>query len=74
VFNLGLAEGARRSKGQLKSHWVRINAAVTKFNGVYGRMTYGSGESDDMLMDKARAAFKKENKKKPLHLNMYGRF
>ena len=47
AFNSGLAEGARRrSKGQLKSHWVRINAAVTKFNGVYGRMTYCSGESD----------------------------
>jgi hypothetical protein len=66
VFNSGLAEGARRrSKGQLKSHWGRINAAVTKFNGVYGRMTYCSGESDDMLMDKACAAFKRENKKNP---------
>jgi hypothetical protein len=64
AFNSGQAEGARRrSKGQLKSHWGRINAAVTKFNGVYGRMTYCSGESDDMLMDKARAVFKRENKK-----------
>ena len=64
-----MAEGARRmSKGQLKSHWGRINAAVTKFNGVYGRMTYCSGESDDTLMDKARAAFKRENKKKPFTL------
>jgi len=36
-FNAGLPEGARRrSKGQLKSHWSRINVAVTKFNGVYG--------------------------------------
>jgi hypothetical protein len=69
AFNSGQAEGARRrSKGQLKSHWGRINAAVTKFNGVYGRMTYCSGESDDMLMDKARAVFKRENKKKPFTL------
>ena len=68
-FNAGLPEGARRrSKGQLKSHWSRINAAVTKFNGVYGRMTFASGESDDMLMDKARAIFKRENKKKPFTL------
>ncbi|KAG0549195.1 hypothetical protein BDA96_01G234400 [Sorghum bicolor] len=58
AFNSGLAEGARRrSKGQLKSHWVRINAAVTKFNGVYGRMTYCT-----------HAAFKRENKKKPFTL------
>ncbi|CAD6239656.1 unnamed protein product [Miscanthus lutarioriparius] len=67
-FNSGLAKGARRSKGQLKNHWGRINVAVTKFNGVYGRMTYCSGESDDMLMDKARVAFKRENKKKPFTL------
>ncbi|OQU91636.1 hypothetical protein SORBI_3001G220066 [Sorghum bicolor] len=58
AFNSGLAEGARRrSKGQLKSHWVRINAAVNKFNGVYGRMTYCT-----------HAAFKRENKKKPFTL------
>ena len=31
-------------------------------------MTYCSGESDDMLMDKARAVFKRENKKKPFTL------
>ena len=69
AFNSGMPEGARRrTKGQLKSHWVRINAAVTKFNGVYGRMTYCSGESEDMLMDKARATFKRENKKKPFTL------
>ncbi|CAD6239677.1 unnamed protein product [Miscanthus lutarioriparius] len=68
AFNSGLAKGARRSKGQLKNNWGRINAAVTKFNGVYGRMTYCSGESDDMLMDKARVAFKRENKKKPFTL------
>ena len=69
AFNSGLPEGARRrTKGQLKSHWVRINAAVTKFNGVYGRMTYCSGESEDMLMDKARATFKRENKKKSFTL------
>ena len=69
AFNSGLPEGARRrTKGQLKSHWVRINAVVTKFNGVYGRMTYCSGESEDMLMDKARATFKRENKKKPFTL------
>ncbi|KAG2590797.1 hypothetical protein PVAP13_5NG414940 [Panicum virgatum] len=36
--------------------------------GVYGRMTYCSGESEDMLMDKARATFKRENKKKPFTL------
>ena len=69
AFNSGQAEGARRrSKGQLKSHWGRINAAVTKFNGVYGRMTYCSGESDDMLMDKARVVFKRENNKAPFTL------
>ena len=68
-FNAGLPEGARRrSKGQLKNHWSRINAAVTKFNGVYGRMTFASGESGDMLMDKACAIFKRENKKKPFTL------
>ncbi|KAG2595158.1 hypothetical protein PVAP13_5KG054900 [Panicum virgatum] len=68
-FNAGLPEGARRrSKGQLKSYWSRINAAVTKFNGVYGRMTFASGESNDMLMDKARSIFKRENKKKPFTL------
>jgi len=34
AFNSGQAEGARRrSKGQLKSHWGRINAAVGKSNG-----------------------------------------
>jgi len=27
-------------------------------------MTFASGESNDMLMDKARAIFKRENKKK----------
>jgi len=31
-------------------------------------MTYCSGESDDMLMDKARATFKRENKQKPFTL------
>ena len=31
-------------------------------------MTFASGESDDMLMDKARAIFKRENKKKPFTL------
>jgi len=69
AFNSGMPEGARRrTKGQLKSHWVRINAAVTKFNGVYGRMTYCSGEAEDILIDKARATFKRENKKKPFTL------
>ena len=69
AFNSGQPEGARRrSKGQLKSHWRRLNAAATKFNGVYNRMTYCSGESDDMLMDKARATFKRENKQKPFTL------
>ncbi|KAG2587470.1 hypothetical protein PVAP13_5NG143600 [Panicum virgatum] len=69
AFNSGMPEGAqRRTRGQLKSHWVRINAVVTKFNGVYGRMAYCSGESEDMLMDKARATFKRENKKKPFTL------
>ena len=31
-------------------------------------MTFCSEEYDDMLMDKARAAFKRENKKKPFML------
>ena len=31
-------------------------------------MTFYGEESDDMLMDKARATFKRENKKKPFTL------
>jgi hypothetical protein len=69
AYNSRLEEGQRRrSKAQLKSHWRRLHAAISKFNGVYGRMTYCSGESDDMLLDKARTAFKRENKKKPFTL------
>ncbi|CAO2145840.1 unnamed protein product [Urochloa humidicola] len=68
-FNSNKPQGARtRSKVQLKSHWGKISAAVAKFNGVYGRMDFCSGESDDMLMDKARAVFKRENKEKPFTL------
>ncbi|CAN6280067.1 unnamed protein product [Urochloa humidicola] len=68
-FNSNRPEGARtRSKGQLKSHWGKISAAVAKFSGVYGRMNFCSGESDDMLMDKARVVFKSENQQKPFTL------
>ncbi|KAF8650206.1 hypothetical protein HU200_064062 [Digitaria exilis] len=45
-FNSNKPQGARtRSKGQLKSHWGKISAAVAKFSGVYGRLDFCSGEN-----------------------------
>nr|TKW15229.1 hypothetical protein SEVIR_5G223300v2 [Setaria viridis] len=68
-FNSNKPVGGRtRSTGQLKSHWCKVSAAVAKFNGVHGRMDFCSGESDDMLMDKACIMFKRENKQRPFTL------
>nr|TKW09938.1 hypothetical protein SEVIR_6G134600v2 [Setaria viridis] len=65
-FNSNKHVGGRtRSKGQLKSHWGKVSAAVAKFNRVHGRMDFCSGESNDMIMDKAHIMFKRENKQRP---------
>ncbi|KAL6896815.1 hypothetical protein ACP4OV_007387 [Aristida adscensionis] len=70
-YNSNTAINSRkRTVMQCKTHWGGIKRDVTKFCGVYSRArsTYCSGQSDDMLMDKAREWFKKENKGKPFTL------
>ena len=51
-----------RSAASLKDHWGKINKKVVHFNGVWSRLNlvYTSGQSDDMLMDKARKQYKQE--------------
>lgn len=51
-----------RSAANLKDHWEKINKKVVHFNGVWSRvnLVHTSGQSNDMLMDKARQQYKQE--------------
>ncbi|KAL6614841.1 hypothetical protein ACP70R_037111 [Stipagrostis hirtigluma subsp. patula] len=66
----GPKNGHKRTIKQLKTHWGGVKREIAKFCGVYSRArsTYCSGQSDDMLMDKVRAWYKKENQDKPFTL------
>ncbi|KAL6878247.1 hypothetical protein ACP4OV_012417 [Aristida adscensionis] len=63
--------GHKRSVKQLKTHWGCVKKDIAKFSGVYSRVrsTWSSGQSDDMIMEKARLMYKKENQDKSFTLD-----
>jgi hypothetical protein len=50
----------------LKNHWSKTISLITKFNACYekAKIEHGSGESDDQVMERARADYKGAAKKK----------
>ena len=63
-FNSLVTPDRRRSVSQCKSHYNKTNKLVVHFNGCWIRMNraYGSGESDDQILEKAHAIYKGESK------------
>uniref|UniRef100_A0A0A9FCC7 Uncharacterized protein n=1 Tax=Arundo donax TaxID=35708 RepID=A0A0A9FCC7_ARUDO len=71
TFNSNAPPNApKRSVRQLRTHWGGVKRDITKFCGLYGRVrsTWSSGESDEMIMNKAHVMYKKENKDRPFTL------
>jgi hypothetical protein len=60
----------KRTVKQLKTHWGNVKRDVAKFCGVYSnvRLTYTSGHSNDMIMEKAHAWYKSQSSEKPFTL------
>ncbi|KAG0536463.1 hypothetical protein BDA96_03G065800 [Sorghum bicolor] len=60
----------KRTVVQCKSHWKGVKKEVTKWCGVYSQVTstWRSGESDDMIIQRAHAWFKSQNNEKPFTL------
>ena len=60
----------KRTVMQCKSHWKGVKKEVTKWCGVYSQVksTWRSGESDDMILQRAHAWFKSQNNEKPFTL------
>jgi hypothetical protein len=56
----------KRTVVQCKSHWKGVKKEVTKWCGVYSQVknTRRSGESDDMILQRAHAWFKSQNSDK----------
>ncbi|WVZ79761.1 hypothetical protein U9M48_027302 [Paspalum notatum var. saurae] len=69
-FNINVATDRRRSVSQCKTHYTKTNKIVVHFNGCWIRMKQarGSGESDDQVMEKAHALYKREADQKPFTL------
>jgi hypothetical protein len=66
-FNSHVSVDRRRTVAQCKTHYTKKNRLIVHFNGVWIRMkrAHGSGESDDQIMDKACALYKREANEKP---------
>jgi hypothetical protein len=60
----------KRTALQCKTHWGGIKRDIAKFCGAYSkvRSTYCSGQSDDMVMEKAHKWYKGQNQNKPFTL------
>jgi hypothetical protein len=69
-FNSNTPSNRKRTVVQCKSHWKGVKKEVTKFCGVYSQVTrtWRSGESDDMILQRAHAWFKSQNSEKPFTL------
>ncbi|KAJ1276957.1 hypothetical protein BS78_05G256600 [Paspalum vaginatum] len=69
-FNSNVTTDRRRSVSQCKTHYTKTNKIVVHFNGCWIRMkqAHGSGESDDQVMEKAHALYKREAEQKPFTL------
>ena len=61
-FNSNVRSERRRTVAQCKTHYTKTNKLVVHFNGCWIRMhhAYRSGESDDQIMAKAHAVYKRE--------------
>ncbi|CAL5095667.1 unnamed protein product [Urochloa decumbens] len=65
-YNRHAPEGQKRTAVQCKEHWNKTIPHINKFNGVYNDIcsTYPSGHSEDQIMEKVRAKYKRAYKKK----------
>ncbi|KAF8725595.1 hypothetical protein HU200_020134 [Digitaria exilis] len=65
-YNKHAPQGQKRTAVQCKEHWNKIIPHINKFNGIYNDIcsTYSSGQSEDQLMEKVRAKYKRVAKKK----------
>ncbi|XP_039840744.1 glutathione S-transferase T3-like [Panicum virgatum] len=70
-FNSNTPEKSRkRTALQCKTHWGGLKRDISKFCGAYAKVrnTYVSGQSEDMVMEKAHQWYKGGNKQKPFTL------
>jgi len=70
-FNSNTPEKSRkRTTLQRKTHWGGLKRDISKFYGAYAKVrnTYVSGQSEDMVMEKAHQWYKGGNKQKPFTL------
>ena len=65
-YNLTAPKDRRKTGAQLKNHWTKTIPFITIFNSCYEKekRDHASGESDDQVMERARAAYKVAAKKK----------
>ena len=66
-FNSHVSVDRQRTVSQCKTHYTKTNKLIVHFNGCWIRMkrAHGSGESDDQVMERAHAIYKREAKEKP---------
>ena len=70
-FNSNTPKKSRkRTALQCKTHWGGLKRDISKFCGAYAKVrnTYVSGQSEDMVMEKAHQWYKGGNKQKPFTL------
>jgi hypothetical protein len=65
-YNKHAPKQQRRTSMQCKEHWHKNMPIINKFNGVYNEVKnrHASGQFDDQLMEKVRAKWKGQMKKK----------
>jgi hypothetical protein len=65
-YNLTTPKDRRKTGAQLKNHWTKTIPLITIFNSCYEKekRDHASGESDDQVMERARASYKVAAKKR----------